>query len=106
MNSIGLSGWIQFLQSFPKGSKIELEHCQRTFIDSVNMVPDVARGTKIMSFYAPYACKPCKKEFESLVTSWTEQAIPDASCPKCNQKRPCLVDAAEYLAAINMTNAA
>lgn len=68
INSCGIREWIQFLQKLPKTLAIEYVNCPQIIIEQVNMVKGfISENAKVKTFYAPYFCETCDKEYTVLL---------------------------------------
>lgn len=86
INSCGIREWVRFLDSLDKSVSLVYRNCRQIIIEQVNMVHGFIReGSIIESFYAPYYCEECDKEFKMHLKydDITDQKAPDLKCPSC-----------------------
>lgn len=88
INSIGVREWCYMQQAAAKAKiAIELRRVAEPMVHQLNIVP-AARGVSIVSsFYAPYECDECDREFVMLLdvrtygTDLAKQRPPTLKCP-------------------------
>jgi hypothetical protein len=93
INSIGVREWCYMQQAAVKARiGIELRRAVEPIVHQLNIVP-AARGASIVtSFFAPYECDECDREFDMLLdvrTHGTELArmqAPTLRCPDCKEE--------------------
>lgn len=56
LNSCGIREWIFLISELSKSAEIIYQDCSVTFIDQINMVPELKANGHITSFFAPYYC--------------------------------------------------
>jgi hypothetical protein len=86
INSVGIRSWINFIKQL-SSSKITYERCPAFFLDSISMVPGLAKGVTIASFYLPFSCRSCDSDQPKLVTR--EQAKAPGFTESLNTLFPC-----------------
>lgn len=86
INSNGIKAWVNIIKGLP-GAKITYENCPTFFVDAINMIPVMAKGVRIQSFYLPYACRSCDIEKPILVTQ--EQFKAKDFLTSLNKLYPC-----------------
>ena len=89
INSCGIREWVNFLESVDKSAKLTYRNCRQIIIEQVNMVHGFIRdGATIESFYAPYYCESCDKEFKIhlKVSDVVGGKAPVEKCPDCSNK--------------------
>ena len=87
INSCGIREWVNFLESVDKSAKLTYRNCRQIIIEQVNMVHGFIRdGATIESFYAPYYCESCDKEFKIhlKVADVGDGKAPAEKCPECS----------------------
>ena len=93
INSIGVREWCYMQQAAAKAKvAIELRRVAEPLVHQLNIVP-AARGVSIVSsFYAPYECDECDREFMMLLDVRTYGAdlakmrAPSLKCPDCEEE--------------------
>ena len=65
INSCGIREWRNFIDTFPDEKNVVYENCSTFIIEQINMVAGFFKaGSKIHSFYSPYFCEECDKEYK------------------------------------------
>ncbi|HUS30285.1 MAG TPA: hypothetical protein VMZ53_17375 [Kofleriaceae bacterium] len=90
INSIGVREWCYMQQAAAKAKvAIELRRVAEPIVHQLNIVP-AARGVSLVSsFYAPYECDECDREFVMLLDVRTygndlaRMRAPALKCPDC-----------------------
>ncbi|ATH08914.1 hypothetical protein BIY24_13445 [Halobacteriovorax marinus] len=86
INSCGIREWVNFLESVDKDSVLVYRNCRQIIIEQINMVHGFIReGATVESFYAPYYCEDCDKEFKMhlKVSDVKGSSAPAVKCPDC-----------------------
>lgn len=86
INSCGIREWVTFLESVDKSVSLTYRNCRQIIIEQVNMVHGFIReGARIESFYAPYYCEECDKEYKIHlnVSDVKDSKAPVLKCPDC-----------------------
>lgn len=86
INSVGIRSWINFIKLI-SSSKITYERCPTFLVDAISMVPGLAKGVTIASFYLPFSCRSCDSDQPKLVTR--EQAKASGFLESMNTLFPC-----------------
>lgn len=87
INSEGVKSWIKYFQDLQqKGTNIRFFEVSTVMIEQVNLISNFFVGAPIESFYAPYSCNVCTKEYICLIEtkSCKTPSPPEQKCPKCN----------------------
>lgn len=89
-NSCGIREWINLISDLNEQKSIKFEKCSIITIDQINMVPDVAKGAEIVSFFAPYFCENDEEVSRLIVTQEAKQSLqskeaPALKCDICDQ---------------------
>jgi hypothetical protein len=92
INSIGVREWCHMQQAAVRAKvAVELRRVAEPIVHQLNIVP-AARGASIVSsFYAPYECDNCDREFLMLLdvrtygTDLARMRPPTLKCPDCEQ---------------------
>jgi eukaryotic-like serine/threonine-protein kinase len=91
INSIGVREWC-LMQKAATTAKLalELRRVAEPLVHQLNIVP-AARGASIVtSFFAPYECDECDREFEILLDvrkhgqDFARMQAPKQQCPECD----------------------
>lgn len=87
-NSLGIRAWVNFVKPLSDGRTLSYEHCTPDFINQVNMIPALMKGSIILSFSSEFACPQCghqqtiefngQNEKANLLKAFLSQA-----CKKC-----------------------
>jgi anti-anti-sigma regulatory factor len=93
INSIGVREWCHMQQAAANAKVgIELRRVAEAIVHQLNIVP-AARGVSLVtSFYAPYECDECEREFEMLIDVRTHgkdlahMRPPVLKCPDCDEE--------------------
>ncbi len=86
INSCGIREWVQFIESLGEGTTFSYINCRQIIIEQINMVKGFIReGAKVDSFYAPYYCESCDKEFKIHLkySQVLDAKAPAIKCPEC-----------------------
>jgi anti-anti-sigma regulatory factor len=86
INSEGVKAWIKFFQDVSqKGVLLRFFEVSTVMVEQVNLISNFFVGSPIESFYAPYSCPICTKEYICLIqtASCTSQTPPEQKCPNC-----------------------
>jgi len=92
INSVGVREWCYMQQAAAKAKvAIELRRVAEPLVHQLNIVP-AARGVSLVtSFYAPYECDECDREFVMLIdvrtygTELAKMRAPTLKCPECSE---------------------
>lgn len=87
INSEGVKQWIKFFQEVTqKGVVLKFLEVSTVMIEQVNLISNFFVGAPIESFYAPYSCPVCTKEYICLIqtANCKVDSPPEQLCPKCN----------------------
>lgn len=88
VSSNGVREWIRALKATPR-TYLGFVRARPAVVSQFNMVNKFAAGGELLSFYAPYVCSGCQKEFELLIDVKAAHAqlaafeAPPAKCPAC-----------------------
>jgi len=64
INSVGIRSWLQWFDGF-QGATFTFKNCPVPIIMQMNMVEGfLPSGSKVESFFVPYFCEDCDKEFQ------------------------------------------
>lgn len=88
INSCGIREWIKYIDQV-KFRDMIYQNCPQIIIEQINMVNGFIKpGCKLQSFYAPYYCEECDKEFKIHLLSDTirNKKAPANNCPDCNNE--------------------
>jgi anti-anti-sigma regulatory factor len=87
INSEGVKQWIKYFQAVQqKGVNLKFTEVSTVMIEQVNLISNFFVGAPIESFYAPYSCSVCTKEYICLIQTANCKADspPQQKCPQCN----------------------
>ena len=90
VNSIGMREWIRLLRTLRERGTVTLEKVADVLITQMNLIPELGKNVKIVSFHAQYVCNKCGAEATPLVDAVTNAADlaklvdPKLQCPECN----------------------
>jgi anti-anti-sigma regulatory factor len=93
INSIGVREWCYMQQAAAKAKvSIELRRVAEPMVHQLNIVP-AARGVSIVSsFFAPYECDECDREYLILLdvrqhgADLARMRAPSQKCPDCKEE--------------------
>jgi anti-anti-sigma regulatory factor len=93
INSIGVREWCYMQQAAAKAKvAIELRRVAEPIVHQLNIVP-AARGVSLVtSFFAPFECDECDREFVMLIDVRTygndlaHMRAPALKCPDCGEE--------------------
>src|SRR3954463_10881284 len=93
INSIGVREWGYMQQAAAKAKvALELRRVVEPIVHQLNIVP-AARGVSLVtSFYAPYECDECDREFDMLIdvrvhgNDLARMQPPTLKCPDCGEE--------------------
>lgn len=69
INSVGIKNWLMWLERL-KGNAFHFSNCPVSFMMQLNMVDGfVPKASEIHSFFVPFYCETCDKEFRNLMKS-------------------------------------
>ena len=90
INSLGVRDWIRMQSEATKaGLRIELRRVSEVIIHQLNMIIATRGTSRVISFFAPYACDACGREESLLVDAVAHAAElatlqpPAMKCPEC-----------------------
>jgi anti-anti-sigma regulatory factor len=90
INSLGVRDWIRLVANAQQQKiALELRRVAEPIIHQLNMIIATRGGTRVMSFFAPYACDACGREDSLLVDAVANRAglsrlePPPQTCPEC-----------------------
>jgi eukaryotic-like serine/threonine-protein kinase len=90
INSLGVRDWIRMqVAATERGIAIELHRVAEVLVHQLNMIVATRGGSRVVSFFAPYACDACGREDSLLVDAvdHTERLArleaPPMTCPEC-----------------------
>ncbi len=90
INSLGVRDWIRMqAQAQKAGVQIELRRVSEPIIHQLNMIIATRGTSRVMSFFAPYACDACGREESLLVDAVAHREglsklePPAMKCPEC-----------------------
>lgn len=64
INSVGIREWMSLLDTLSTDSFLKLSHCPRPIVEQMNILDGfVPEKCEIKSFYVPYFCESCNKEW-------------------------------------------
>ena len=93
INSTGIQKCVAFFKDVPPTIALTFEKCASRLILQINQFPWFVTGKKINyeTFYAPYFCGDCDKDFQALLTPnecilGSAPKAPSKSCPTCGAK--------------------
>src|SRR5437762_1822624 len=73
VTSFGVREWIRALAAAPR-DYLGFVRCRPAVVSQFNMVRKFASGGELLSFYAPYLCGSCGKEYEELLDARKQRA--------------------------------
>ena len=88
INSVGMREWLRLLRGL-RGRDLVLERVADVLMTQMNMIADSAKGVRITSFHAQYACPKCGAESAPLVDAIAHAPLlrqmraPQMPCPEC-----------------------
>ena len=90
INSLGVRDWIRLqAQAQARGIVVELRRVAEPIVHQLNMIIATRGASRVISFFAPYACDACGRE-DSLVVDAVANAAglaklqaPAQKCPEC-----------------------
>lgn len=88
INSCGIREWVKFIEGLDSEISFSYRNCRQIIIEQINMVKGFIRdGAKVDSFYAPYYCESCDKEFKIPLkySQISERKAPVVNCPECEK---------------------
>lgn len=101
VNSLGARHWAQFLaKATAHGAQVELSECGCDFVDSLNLVRQMAENAIVQSFYAPFYCAKCRQDAMVLVEAKAADPAkppPSPACSTCKESMALEVTWTEYL---------
>lgn len=91
INSIGVREWC-LMQKAATTSRVglELRRVAEPIVHQLNIVPAARGASFVTSFYAPYECDQCDREYEILLDvrvhgkDLVKMRAPDQKCPECD----------------------
>ena len=90
INSLGVRDWIRLqAQAQARRIAIELRRVAEPIIHQLNMIIATRGSSRVVSFFAPYACDACGREDSLLVDAIANDAglrrmqPPAMTCPEC-----------------------
>ena len=85
INSSGVREWIRFIRAFTENRSVSLVRCAVGFVQQLNMISNMAGGSKIVSVMLPYFCSSCDDERSHLLelASGGAEIHDELACPKC-----------------------
>jgi anti-anti-sigma regulatory factor len=90
INSLGVRDWIHLVANAQqKGVQLELRRVSEPIIHQLNMIIATRGNSRVISFFAPYACDACGREESLLVDAVANHAAlgrleaPPQKCPEC-----------------------
>src|SRR5947209_540671 len=89
INSLGVRDWIRMVANAQQQNiMLELRRVSEPIIQQLNMIIATRGSSRVMSFFAPYACDKCGREDSLLVDAVAHQAglarldAPPQTCPE------------------------
>ena len=110
INSCGVRDWVNATKPLSAKFKIKYTECSAAIVDQLNMIVNFLSAGDIVSFYAPYCCEACEKEFDILLNisehfadpeDREEPAAPEIACPDCGKPMCFNEDEERYLSFIS-----
>jgi hypothetical protein len=100
INSSGVRGWINFLQTFQQTCAVTLVECSAPIVSHMLMMPSFKSAAKIDSLYVDFFCPKCEAESASLLTraQAANKQISEPRCTKCSLPMTSEEDAAQIIA--------
>ena len=97
VNSVGVRCWLEFMREFSEERKITFDRCSPEFISQVNMIPDLAMGSEILSFFVAFFCEDCDREEKRLFLSSVghdalAEKVNEQVCEECGRTMSCETD--------------
>ena len=90
INSLGVRDWIRMLATATKQSiAVELRRVSEPIVHQLNMIIATRGNSRVISFYAPYACDSCGREESQLIdvaahaVGLANLVAPSITCPEC-----------------------
>ena len=91
INSIGVREWCLLQKAAANaGVSLELRRVAEPLVHQLNIVPAARGVSRVMSFYAPYECDECDREFDVLLDiranaqDFAKMQAPRQQCPECD----------------------
>jgi ribosomal protein S27AE len=89
VNSIGMREWIRLLRALRDKGTVTLERVADVLITQMNLIPDLGKNVRIVSFHAQYVCGKCGAEVAPVVDAVAnaellrKMKMPSVPCPEC-----------------------
>lgn len=89
VNSIGMREWIRLLRALRERGSVTLERVADVLITQMNLIPEVGKNVRVISFHAQYVCNKCGAEVAPLVDAIVHAELlrtlqaPKLPCPEC-----------------------
>jgi eukaryotic-like serine/threonine-protein kinase len=93
ITSYGVREWVMAVKAIPH-EYLCFARCRPAIVSQFNMVTNFGGSGQLVSFYAPYVCPSCAKDFDVLVDLKAQHAavkafsLPPARCPLTARRRP------------------
>jgi hypothetical protein len=100
INSIGVSRWVDFLQSVPMSTRYSFIHCSTVFAQHASYVPQLLGRGHIQSLFVPLACVECQASVEREIDRTGLADVPNLRCV-CGGALELEVDASRYFASLS-----
>lgn len=105
VTSYGVREWLQMLGACEAAlTGLYLAHCSEAIVSQLSMIKRFAGPGKVVSFCAPYHCRPCGQSFQATLDvepnleTLTRHVMPPQPCPSCRSAADFDDDARSYLA--------
>lgn len=84
INSCGVREWIRLMDALrAAGRSLVFEHCSVPFVNQMNMIVNFNGTARVRSFYVPYLCARCNREYVELCD------VPDRGRPVLRESSTC-----------------
>jgi hypothetical protein len=100
INSTGASQWIGFLKDLTQTTECSFKNCSVEFMSFSGVIFSFTGKCPIHSFFVPYYCKDCKKDFLNRIETSPKvfnDTAREHKCPVCQKDTPPEVDWSEYV---------
>lgn len=88
VTSFGVRSWLNMMQAMD-ADRLWFARCSEAVVNQMTMIRSFTGHGQVVSFFAPYACSGCGREFGALYDAVADRAAIDANepvavrCPSC-----------------------